>query len=154
MIELDCLMRNFNAARYTFVGAINEYVYPNSRLRSSNQFLRYANKASSDVTQFAVTSRTICIDDRKKIFSDNLLYDVEARGEKSFYIYRPQDYNRSGSQEIVKSLSIDGNTLFMHRYVEKCASKSDLYDWSTVISSDFLQYVNEVGKELNKLIFR
>lgn len=154
MIELDCLMRNFNAARYTFVGAINEYIYPNSRLRSSNQFLKYANKASSDVTQFAITSRTICIDDRKKIFSDNLLYDVESRGEKPFYIYRPQDYNRSGSQEIVKSLSIDGNTLFMHRYVEKCASKSDLYDWSTILNSNFLQYVNEVGKELNKLIFR
>lgn len=153
-IEMDCLMRNFNAARYTFVGAINEYIYPNSRLRSSNQFLKYANKASSDVSQFAITTRTVCIDDRKKIFSDNLLYDVEAHDKRSFYIYRPQDYNRSGSQEPIKSLSIDGNTLFMHRYVEKCVGKSDLYDWSTILNSDFLQYVNEVGKELNKLIFR
>lgn len=154
IIELDCLMRNFNAAKYTFVGAINEYLYPNSRLRSNNQFLKYAGKVSSDVTQFTIATRTICVDNRKKIFSDNLLYDVDARNERPFYIYRPQDYNRTGSDKTSKSLNVDRNNMFVHRYVEKCVSKSDLYDWSTVLNSEFLQYVTEVGKELNKLIYR
>ncbi|XP_055535983.1 uncharacterized protein LOC129724814 [Wyeomyia smithii] len=154
LIELDCLMRNYNAAKYTFIGSINEYLYPNSRLRSNNKFLKYVSKVSSDVTQFTVATRTVCVDDRKKIFSDNLLYDVEARHERPFYIYRPQNYNRTGSQELTKSLNVDRNIMFVHRYVEKCASKSDSHDWSTVLDSEFLQYVNEIGKELNKLIYR
>ncbi|XP_053687486.1 uncharacterized protein LOC128736987 [Sabethes cyaneus] len=154
LIELDCLMRNYNAAKYTFVGSINEYLYPSSRLRSNNEFLKNVAQVSSDVTQFTIATRAVCVDDRKKIFSDNLLYDVEARQESPFYIYRPQNYNRTGSQEFIKSLNVDRNVIFVHRYVEKCASKSDLYDWTTVLESDFLQYVNEIGKELNKLIYR
>lgn len=154
LIELDCLMRNYNAAKYTFVGAINEYLYPNSRLRNNNQFLKYASKVSSDVTQFVVATRTICVDNRKKIFSDNLLYDVEAPKERQFYIYRPQDYNQTGSPDATKSLNVDRNIMFMHRYVEKCVSKTDLYDWTTTLEGEFLQYVTEVGRELNKLIYR
>lgn len=154
LIELDCLMRNFNAARYTFVSAINEFLYPNSRLRSNNQFLKYAGKVSSDVTEFTVTTRTICIDKRRKIFSDNLLYDVDARNERPFVIHRPLDYNRTGSQEVVKSLTVERNIMFVHRYIENCVGKSDLYDWTTTLDADFLQYVSEVGKELNKLIYR
>ncbi|KAL1386041.1 hypothetical protein pipiens_001352 [Culex pipiens pipiens] len=156
IIELDCLMRNYNAARYTFVGAINEYLYPNSRLRSNNQFLKYAGKVSSDVTQFTVTTRTICVDKRRKIFSDNLLYDVDARNDRPFVIHRPLDYNRTGSAppELVKSLTVERGIMFVHRYIENCVGKSDLYDWSTTLDADFLQYVSEVGKELNKLIYR
>ncbi|XP_058831869.1 uncharacterized protein LOC131690258 [Topomyia yanbarensis] len=154
IIELDCLMRNYNAAKYTFVGGINEYLYPNSRLRSNNQFLKYAGKVSSDVNQFSVAVRTVCIDSRKKIFSDNLLYDVEARNDRTFFVYRPQNYNRTGSQEFAKTLTVDGKIMFVHRYLEKCVSKSDLYDWTTILDAEFLQYVIDVGKELNKLIFR
>lgn len=156
IIELDCLMRNYNAARYTFVSAINEYLYPSSRLRSNNQFLKYAGKVSSDVTQFMVTTRTICIDKRRKIFSDNLLYDVDARNDRPFVIHRPMDYNRTGSspQELVKSLTVERGIMFVHRYIENCVGKSDLYDWTTTLDGDFLQYVSEVGKELNKLIYR
>ncbi|XP_055624683.1 uncharacterized protein LOC129767634 [Toxorhynchites rutilus septentrionalis] len=154
LIEMDCLMRNFNAAKYTFVSAINEYLYPSSRLRSSNQFLKYAGKVSSDASHFTIAARAVCIDNRKKIFSDNLLYDTDTRSERPFYIYRPQDYNRPVSEPPPKPLDIDRNIMFVHRYLEKCVSKSDLYDWTTILSKDFLQYVIEIGKELNKLIYR
>ncbi|XP_055606632.1 uncharacterized protein LOC129754527 [Uranotaenia lowii] len=154
LIELDCLMRNYNAAKYTFVGSINEYLYPSSRLRSNNQFLKDAGKASPDITQFTISSRTVCIDRRKKIFSDNVLYDVEARSDQPFYVFRPQDYNRTGLQEVGKSLDIDRNVMFMHRYVEKCSEHADRYEWTSIVEPNFLQYVTEVGKELNKLIYR
>lgn len=154
LIEMDCLMRNFNAAKYTFVSAINEYLYPSTRLRSSNQFLKYAGKVSSDVSQFTIASRAVCVDKRKKIFSDNLLYDADTRSERPFYVYRPQDFKRPVIEGPAKSLDIDRNTMFVHRYLEKCVSKTDLYDWTTILSNDFLQYVLDIGRELNKLIYR
>ena len=57
LIEMDCLMRNYNAAKLTYIGAINEYLYPSSRLRVNNQFLKYAWKVSSDVSRFSIASR-------------------------------------------------------------------------------------------------
>ncbi|XP_035906682.1 uncharacterized protein LOC118509708 [Anopheles stephensi] len=161
LIEMDCLMRNYNAAKLSFIGAINEYLYPSSRLRVNNKFLKYAWKVSSDVSRFAIASRSVCIDKRKKVFSDNLLYDVDvgaqltAPSERPFYVYKPQDYNRTaGTPEFVKTLDVDRSMIFVHRYGGKCSSKTNLHDWTISLQPDFLQYVTDVGRELNKLIFR
>ncbi|XP_052871962.1 uncharacterized protein LOC128277530 [Anopheles cruzii] len=158
IIEMDCTMRNYNAAKLTFVGAINEYLYPSSRLRLNNQFLTYAWKVSSDVSRFAVSTRSVCIDSRKKIFSDNLLYDVDAHSdsEGQFFVYKPQHYNRSagGTIDLMKTLDVERNMLFVHRYGGKCSSKANLHEWTEGLHGDFLQYIMDVGRELNKLIFR
>ncbi|EAA09426.3 AGAP005120-PA [Anopheles gambiae str. PEST] len=159
LIEMDCLMRNYNAAKLTYIGAINEYLYPSSRLRVNNQFLKYAWKVSSDVSRFSIASRSVCIDKRKKIFSDNLLYDVDVAmtnpTERPFQVYKPQDYNRTaGTPDFVKTLDVDRSLLFVHRYGGKCSSKTNLHDWTVSLQPDFLQYVTDVGRELNKLIFR
>ena len=151
IIEIDCLLRNLNAAKYTMITSVNEFVYPNSRLKGNNQFIRLINKMSSDVNRFRIASRSVVLDYRKKIFSDNFKYDVEAKDDLPFYIYRPVDYNRTDD---TKSIDIDRNIIFVHKYIEnKTSNKNDLYEWTSIVDDEFKAFINDIAKELNRLLF-
>lgn len=147
IIEMDCLLRNINLSKYTIITKLNNYLYPNTKLTNSNNILKIISKNSNDITRYEVDQKSICIDERKRIFSDNLSYNVNLRNAHKFFIYKPENYKN----EYVKSIKLDETKMTLHNYVY-CNNKTGSIDWRITLDSDYLHYINEVGRDISKLL--
>uniref|UniRef100_A0A336M0I5 CSON009493 protein n=1 Tax=Culicoides sonorensis TaxID=179676 RepID=A0A336M0I5_CULSO len=143
IITIDCLLRTSNIAQYTVIAGINEYLYPfTSRFKAETEFYQFMEQYT-DMTQFEVTTRQICISPHNKlILSDNNLSELLPSGEK-FYLYRPQ-YN----YENYKTIILDAKRISVNRYIN-CSENANVFDWRHLIDETSLRYINTISKELN-----
>jgi Glycosyltransferase family 92 len=151
IIQTDCLLRNVHLSNFVAITGLNEYLYPDSRLRPGNNFLKSLKTVSSEVNRFEITKRSVCLDFRKRILVDNYLYNIDMRNEK-FYLYRPYQQN-DYKNDIFKTHATDQNQISVHQYV-KCINRTDLYDWRTILPEGYLNFVYDTGKELNTLMYK
>uniref|UniRef100_A0A1B0CXA0 Putative conserved secreted protein n=1 Tax=Lutzomyia longipalpis TaxID=7200 RepID=A0A1B0CXA0_LUTLO len=86
-LEMDCLLRARNEAKYAFLTTITEYFYPEISLKRS-KILFKTLAASTDVFRFDVTTKTVCTEDGVRILAENHLYDPNAKTQHPFLIYR------------------------------------------------------------------
>jgi hypothetical protein len=145
----DCLLRNVHLSNFVAVTALNEFLFPDSRLRPGNNFLKSLKSVSSEVNRFEIKKRSVCMDFRKRILVDNFLYNIDMKNDK-FYLYYKPDYNKN---DIFKTHEANKNIISVHQYV-KCINRTDLYDWRTILPESYLNFMYDTGKELNTLMFK
>lgn len=154
IIEADCLLRTSGLSRYVMISSLNDYLYPAQKVSTSqSQLVKFMSRSSNEISRFAISSKAVCIDQHRKILSDNEKYSVDVKS-KTFYIEKNEyPYNNKDVNDIShKSVEIDTDVAIVHRYV-KCPKKDDLYNWRTTLKEKHVEYINFISKEINKLMF-
>lgn len=154
IIEADCLLRTSGLTKYVTVTSLNEYLYPSSKIFSQSLLMKLFSRTSNEVNRFEIASKTVCMDPRKRILSDNERYsaDIKTRPffiEKNEFPYNNKDFNDMGK----KPIEIETDLMVVHKYIRKCPSKSDLYPWRNTLKDSHVEYINFISTELNKLLF-
>jgi hypothetical protein len=154
IIEADCLYRTSGLTKYIMVTPIDEYLYPSTKISSSNALIKLFNHYSSDVSRFEINSKVVCIDPHRKINSDNERYSIDIKPRIFFIQKNEYPYNDKPLNDISrKSIEVDRSLAVVHKYM-KCAAKSELYDWRTTMDEKHRNYIDFISKELNKLLFK
>lgn len=154
ILETDCLMRTSGTTKYVILASLNEYLYPSQRLGLTNPLIRLLNRYSNDVNKFEIKTRFVCLDQRRKILSDNNMYTIDIKTSEIFYIYKNEfpHNDKLINESNKRSIEIDRNIAIMHKYIT-CINKTDLHDWRTSTDKELLSYIDLISKELNTLIF-
>jgi hypothetical protein len=154
ILEMDCLLRTSGTTSYVIISSLNEYLYPSQRLSLTNPLIRLLNRYSSDVNKFEIKTRYVCMDPRRKILSDNNLYNIDVKTSDIFYIFKNEYPNNDKliNESNKSSVEIERSIAIVHKYIN-CINKTDLHDWRTATDKEFLNYIDLIGKELNTLIF-
>lgn len=161
IIELDCLYRTSNAARYTLYGTPHDYIYPNGHLHTAMSFLRNLKKQSfSSEERFEIKSNDVCLHAARKIFSDNLFSTTNTNSSADYKIilYKPShllspNANNSNSNSSPK-IHLNSNDVFSNRYVNCDADSADgkqgnLQRWRSNVPREFMTFIDQVGIEIN-----
>lgn len=153
IIEADCLLRTSGLTKYVAVTSLNEYLYPASKIFSQSSLMKLFSRTSNEVNRFEIASKTVCMDSRKRILSDNEKYsaDIKTRPffiEKNEFPYNNKEFNDMGK----KPIEIETDLMVVHKYI-KCPSTLDLYPWRTTLKDSHVEFINFISTELNKLLF-
>ncbi|XP_055838770.1 uncharacterized protein LOC129906843 [Episyrphus balteatus] len=146
LIETDCLMRNTNGAKFTFLLNINEFVYPNRKIQDTGSVLRSLDHYDRDIKRFELASFGVCLDHKNKLLIDNTLYDPELKFSHKLYAYKPTMQTESN-----KSVTLPLSLALTHRYVDCFSTKDGFYDWRNSLRQDFMQYIESVRTEIGFL---
>lgn len=142
IVETDCLLRTSNVADFVIVVGPNEYLYPyTAKFKPRTDFYSFLSQYSTDISTFEVPTRSICMNQKVEILSDNNLAEVVPSGEK-FFLHRPQfDTN-------FKSITLEAKRLSLNRYLN-CSETVNIFDWRNLIDEQSLKYINEISHQLN-----
>lgn len=151
IIEMDCILRNTNRARYSILLNANELFYPNTNLDDEKSLLR-SLRNENGVGYFDIKTYTICKDQRHKYLIDNTLYDPEFKNLHHVTLYKPQDNAISSADDPVH-ISLPVSKIFTHRYTN-CINvgKDGLHDWRNSLRDDFMLHLQRLKEEIMLLI--
>ena len=154
IIERDCLMRTSSTSKFLAITELNEYLYPKQMISLTSPLVKLLTHYSNDISRFEVSTRSVCMDARKKILSDNSYYNVDLKNSV-FYIFKNEyplndKYITESSKK--ESVILDREKVIVHKYIN-CLNKTDLFDWRTTVDADHLNFINLISKELNTLLF-
>lgn len=163
LIQMDCLLRTSNAAKYAIVATAHDFVYTNGNLMARPQPLLQMLKNplyGADV-QFDIVGQPICRHPAKKILSDNAALSTNVTlGSSKVSLYKTNDIFTKNSNIATNPNSINSqlqkNLIFYNHYrdcdnVEQ-ASAGNAIEWRSLISSDFKQYVDQLGVSINAIL--
>lgn len=143
ILELDCTMRSMNTAQTATLLEINEFFFTGENLRSPDSMLTGLKHYDSDVNRFELTTYSVCMDARFKLLLDSKFYDPERTPGHKIYIYKLHML-----AEHIKIMPLAISHAFVHVYTNCVGSKDLLHEWRGSIRSDFLQYIEDVRKEI------
>lgn len=143
LIEVDCLMRNTNEAKFVFLLNINEFVYPNKKIQDAGSVLRSLDHYDQSIKRFELSSFGVCLDRKNKFLIDNTLYDPQLKFDYRLYVYKP-----SLETESNKSVTLPISLGLTHRYVDCLNTKDNLYDWRNSLRQDFMHYLECVKNDI------
>lgn len=148
ILEIDCLMRNRHLSRYTILTQPNQYLYPNTNLRSPQSFLKTLKMYEIEEKRFEIIIKKICIDYHNKILSDNLFSNNATKkyNVDYFYIFKPEF-----TTDESKSIILDQDQVFVNEYIE-CKNKSALNKWRSILNKNNLNFIDVIGKELSETL--
>jgi hypothetical protein len=153
IIESDCLLRTSGLSRYVMLASLNEYLYPSFRITKQSALTKLMSRSSNEVSRFEISSKTVCIDKRKKILSDNEKYSVDVKNAPFFIEKNESPNNNKDLSDIgKKSIETDTDLVVLLTYVQ-CPKKDDLYDWRSTLKEKHVEYINFISKEINKLMY-
>ncbi|GAB0098230.1 uncharacterized protein DMENIID0001_139410 [Sergentomyia squamirostris] len=148
-LEMDCILRTNNYAKYALLASINEYLYPTTSLKKSKSLFKALASSIEDIYRFEVTTKTVCTEENVKILAENHNYDPHAKTTYPFVIYHVD----SRTVDSGKLLDLDPHVAIVHRY-ERCSNKAsrNLIDWRTTLKSEHYSYVMKITEELHKVL--
>lgn len=163
LIELDCLLRTSNSVKFTAVITPVDYIYLNANLKSSPKFLTKLMKSPEfeNELQFEIPTNFVCASKIKKILSDNLMYSTNENLDNKISLFKTNlIFKRNNNAAMflptpIKALNrSDG---FVNHYSDCDSPKSrnslsDMDEWRSMISQDFMQLVDEISIEINALL--
>lgn len=167
IIESDCLLRTSNSVKYTAMVTPRDYLYSNGNLLSKPQPLlqMLKNPLFGTDVQLEIVSNPICRHEGRKILSDNLFLssNVSADFHKVFlyktnYIFSRNNNLAQNQNAAISRLNknlvfnnhySDCNNLVLHNSNE---INENPIEWRTLIPSEFLQFVDQIGINVNALL--
>lgn len=157
IIEMDCLLRNINRARYVLLLQPNEFFYPNAKLDSDICFLRELKPTDNAITHYDMQTFATCKDQKHKYLVDNTLYDPELQSLHPLSVYRLQDNGITLSADDLFSVphrrTLEQSKAFAHRYVNCLhVGKDGLHDWRNSLREEFMKHIQRLREEIQMLI--
>lgn len=163
LIQMDCLLRTSNAVKYAVVSTAHDFLYTNGNLLARPQPLlqMLKNPLYGTDVQFDIVGHPICRHPAKKILSDNLILSTNVTiGSNKAVLYKTnyiftKNSNKASNQNSINS-QLQKNLIFYNHYrdcgdVEQ-AIGGNIIEWRSLISSDFKQYVDQLGITISALL--